>query len=441
LQAPDPLHPNPAFTHAPVAPAQPAHPAAPATPTAPVPPLATASAHVDLGKIVLPKKPGTPSLDSAQRVNAGVLFEQERTAALHVPEKPAAPETQPQAPKAEQPLVKPLQTYQSDIESLVGEKQVSVVSIAAAEAERRGMQAVSEQAVRQEGRPWLVKTLVIATSIVFLAAAGGTGYYIYMRLQPVPLAQQAPAPFITVDDTQTVVLQPDEARSAIMSALMNAKNGVSLSLGLMARLQIAKPGPLNDGTVREMGAPEFLQALAPSIPPQLVRTLEPQMLLGVHSFGDNEAFMILKADSYDTAYSGMLAWEETLYNDLMPLFKRVPPVRSLPPAAATNPAPIPATTTAAGAGTAATGAPATSTPAATTTAPAASAPQFLQGNFLDQIVENRDTRAMLNPEGDILMLWTFLDRTTIVIATNESTLREIISRLSQASLISLPAGQ
>ena len=48
---------------------------------------------------------------------------------------------------------------------------------------------------------------------------------------------------------------------------------------------------------------------------------------------------------------------------------------------------------------------------------------------------------MLNPEGDILMLWTFLDRTTIVIATNESTLREIISRLSQASLISLPAGQ
>ena len=435
LQAPDPLHPNPAFTHAP---AQPAHPAAPAQPTAPVPPPATASAHVDLGKVILPKKPGTPSLDSAQRVNAGVLFEQERTAALPVPEKPAAAEAR--TPRAEQPLVKPLQTYQGDIESLVGEKQVSVVSIAAAEAERRGMQTVSEQAVRQERRPWLMKTLVIATGIVFLAAAGGTGYYIYMRLQPVPLAQQAPAPFITVDDTQTVVLEPDEARSAIMSALTGAKNGVSLSLGLMARIQIAKPGPLNDGTVREMSAPEFLQALAPSIPPQLVRTLEPQMLLGVHSFGENEAFMILKADSYDTAYSGMLAWEESMYNDLMPLFKRVPPVRSLPPAAP-NPAPIPPITSAPNPGTAATGSPATSTPAATTTAPAASAPQFLQGNFLDQIVENRDARVMLNPEGDILMLWTFLDRTTIVIATNESTLREIISRLSQASLISLPAGQ
>ena len=60
-----------------------------------------------------------------------------------------------------------------------------------------------------------------------------------MRMQPVPLADQAPAPFITVDDTETVILSPGESRSEIMSALMEAKTGVSISLGLVARIQVA----------------------------------------------------------------------------------------------------------------------------------------------------------------------------------------------------------
>ena len=65
----------------------------------------------------------------------------------------------------------------------------------------------------------------------------------------------------------------------------------------------------------------------------------------------------------------------------------------------------------------------------------------MQGNFLDQIVENHDARVALNAQSDILLLWTFLDRSTIVITTNDATLREVISRLSQASILSLPAGQ
>lgn len=441
-QTPDPLNPNPtpnpvpapvpASVPAPAMPPAPAPTPAPVAPAQPPVPLprgpATAASHVDLSKIILPKKPGTPSLDSAQRVNAGVLFEQERTAVLPEPEKPAAPAAQPQAPKQDQPLVRPLQTYQGDIESLVGEKQVSVVSIAAAEAERRGIQPLSpEEAANQDRSPWLRKTLIVMAGILLLAGAGGTGFYIYTRLQPVPLAEQAPAPFITVDDTKTVTLQPDEIRSEIMDALVAAKNGVSLSLGLVARIQIAKPGALKDGSLTEVSAPEFLQALAPSVPAQLVRTLEPQMLLGVHSYDENQAFMILKADSYETAYSGMLAWEESVYGDLKPLFVRTPAVHLRPVLQGTTDAPIGTTT-------ASSSIAATSTP---TTTPSAS-PQFFQGNFIDQIVENHDARVLLNRDGDILLLWTFLDRSTIVIATNEATLREIISRLSQASVLSLP---
>ncbi len=302
---------------------------------------------------------------------------------------------------------------------------MSVVSIAAAEAERRGKKPIEDQAPLnpEERRAWIRKTIIIATSIMLLAAAGGIGFYIYTRSQPVLLAEQMPAPFITVDETKTVLLQPADKRPAVMNALMAAKGGISLSLGLVGRLLIAKPGPLNDGTLLEVSAPEFLQTLAPEAPLQLVRTLEPQMLLGVHSFDENQAFMVLKADSYETAYAGLLAWEASMYRDLTPLFNRKPAVRAVPLAPM---APTTASTTSA---------------TATSSEAAPLAQQFSQGNFVDQIVENHDARVILSPEGDILLLWTFLDRSTIVITTNEATLREIISRISQASILSLPPAQ
>ncbi len=242
-------------------------------------------------------------------------------------------------------------------------------------------------------------------------------------MQPVPLAQQMPAPFAVVDDTKTVEMRDNESRAELMQALVDAKKDTLLSLGLVARLLVAKPSVAGDGTITEVGAPEFLQTLAPSIPPELVRTLEPRMLLGLHSFDENQAFIILKADSYDVAYRGMLAWEATMRGDLSPLFVRTPAVR----ARVETPAVV-ATTS--------------STTASTTPIveePVQPVPLFA-GNFIDQIVENHDARVILNREGDILLLWTFLDRSTIVVTTNTQTLRELISRISQASILTLPAG-
>src|ERR1700690_3100915 len=90
---------------------------------------------IDLDKILLPTKE-VHGPDSAQRVNAGALLEQEQNATM-VPTQPAAAPVAP-TPKKEESLVQPLETYKSDIEHLVQDKNVSVLSIAAAEAERRG---------------------------------------------------------------------------------------------------------------------------------------------------------------------------------------------------------------------------------------------------------------------------------------------------------------
>ncbi len=452
---PAPLPPPPAPPPAPAA----VSPVANTTSAFAPAPHQTGAGHVDFDKLVLPKKQGAPSVDSAQRINAGLLFEQERAAGAEglvtvggLPSDGAAtsgdlpagkspyPEgTSPSAPapKQEQPLVKPLQTYQSDVESLVQTQNVSVVGIAAAEADKRAekpLEPTLPPGYASKGHRGLWLSLA---AIVLLTLTVGGGAYIYVRLQPVPASVALPAPFILVDDTATIEVTGNDGRSAVMSKLTGARDSLGLSLGLVGRLQLVKKTALGDA-LQEVGAPEFLQLIAPRVPPELVRTLEPQMLIGVHNYAALEPFMILKADSFETAYSGMLAWESTMQADLYPLFSRVPPVHAKPKAAA--PVATQAATSTASS-TSPLGAQASTTSGTASSTPALRAPRFSQGNFIDQIVGNRDARAVLNEDGDILLLWTMLDRSTIVITTNESTLREVISRLSQASVISLPAGQ
>jgi hypothetical protein len=120
----------------------------------------------------------------------------------------------------------------------------------------------------------------------------------------------------------------------------------------------------------------------------------------------------LRVDSYQQAYSGLLAWEPSMQQDLLPLFSRHPSPH-LPPA-----------------DTQASSTAATSTPTTT--------PEFLQTGFVDQVVENHDARVILNSTGDILLLWTFLDRNTVVITTNDATLREIIRRSNTPPVVPQP---
>jgi hypothetical protein len=124
----------------------------------------------------------------------------------------------------------------------------------------------------------------------------------------------------------------------------------------------------------------FLNALVPNIPQKLLRTIQQESALGVHSQSGNQAFLVLRVDSYEQAFSGMLEWENTLGSDLVPLFNT----------------------------------------------------QSLQTGFIDKIIENHDARVLEDQSGTIVLLWTFLDRNTLVITTNNATLHEIISRVQNA---------
>ncbi len=361
--------------------------------------------EIDISKILLPKKETGPNPESAQRVNAGALLAQEENATLLPPVAPVAPAapTTPAAPVPEESSVRPLQTYKGDVEKIVHDGPgVSVVSIAAAEADRRSKQPLSTATPAETKARYYSWFMIAGGALLVFLAAAAIGFVI-LRPTSVSIPEQPQAPFLFIDESMLVPVDAGTpSRNNIMKSLQAARVGVKLPLGLIEWIYVAEPGTATTSP-RQLGIQELLGVLAPQMPPDMLRTLENQYLLGIHSFDENQPFLLLQIDSYEIAYAGMLQWERTLENDLSPLFDRTP------------------------------------SPRANTEAPSASSTtQFLPTNFIDKVVENRDVRLIQNEKGDILLLWTFLGRNTLLITTNEYTLREVLSRLKAAPVIPIP---
>jgi hypothetical protein len=385
------------------------------------PPAQSGAGHIDMGSILLPKKevPGhTP--DSAQRINAGALLDQELTAGAlgtdtaqaKVEEKAAEakPALAPATPVAEETLVKPLETFQRDIESVVQHDNVSVLTIATAEAERRSATGEEEPETKKEKtRSFLWNALMVTGGLIFLVAASGALAYLVTRSTSVPLAVTVnpSTPFISVDAAKEITVTADESRQNIMASLDAARQATSLSLGLMSQLVVTESSSTDSNApATVLSAQDFFTLIAPNIPATLARTLQPDYLLGVHVYNGNQAFIIANVYSYEEAYSGMLAWEPFLQQDLAPLFLFSPTPRIPEQGIATT--------------------------------SVDSTQQFTKTGFVDKIVENHDARVLQTQFGDIYLLWTFLDRNTLVITTNDATLREIISRLKEAPITPIP---
>lgn len=358
---------------------------------------------INLDDILLPKKEErTPA--SAERINAGVLLDAEQSAELPKAEPPAPV---PVPPKPQGPVdettIAPLETYQQDMESVISRQNISAVSIAAAEAERAS-RASTEPAAQKPARDWkLLATLgAVAGGVVLVIVAVGFLAYVLTRPAPsVTVGQGGSAPFMNVDDTQALVVAPEQLnRDTLIQNLESLKENTALSLGLISRMYVI----LASTTVEKgnlpppISAQTLLSTLAPNVGDSLLRTLDPNYyLLGVHVFDGNQEFLVLKVDSYEQAFSGMLDWERTMATELSPLFTRMPRPLTQEELSLVS----------------------TSTPAAA-----------IPTSFRDKVVANHDARVMLSDQGDILLLWAFIDRNTLVITTNEGTLSEIISRRS-----------
>lgn len=149
-------------------------------------------------------------------------------------------------------------------------------------------------------------------------------------------------------------------------------------------------------TTESIKSADFFAKLSWRIPNKLTRMLEDDYAYGVHSFDGNAPFMVFKVSSYEQAFSGMLDWEKNIVSDLSISF-------DIPE---NTPIEVPSEST--------------STP-----------PTFVivKDVFVDKVVKNKDTRMVIR-NGVPILLYSFSDRKTLIITTNENTFKEIMAHLS-----------
>ncbi len=315
------------------------------------------------------------SEDLLAKAPAGDTAVPEAAAAPSAVETPAAPI--PSA--ADAPHFAPIRTFSSDMAEAIRSKGGSVVRIAIAEEEKR-RRAYEENSIRSKKN-----IALIAASIVLVVAALGIAWYSYSRRVAPPenvlAPQTAPASIIPTEDWAVLDVTGMQVTDVLAKvhavvAMPNIEPGAAKNLVLAE----AAPG----GQKQAIPVARFLTALGAHAPAELVRALKQDFMLGVYRYQDGSLFLIIHGSAHDFLLSGMLAWERDLFPDLAPLFG-------------------------------------IETSGYTKT-------ELENMPFADTIVQNRDARAVMGADGRPLLFYSFIDQSTIVIASDPRAFFEVVRR-------------
>ncbi|MDB5253979.1 MAG: protein of unknown function with transrane region [Parcubacteria group bacterium] len=299
--------------------------------------------------------------------------------------QPTTPE--PIVPPATQPSpLKQIRTYQGDIAEALKNQQESVVSIQRKEQARTARATEVAPDETPEEHSSRMKAIGMFFGIIILLIAGGAGgwfaYTQYKVKTALPVVDIAPNAFISPNETETVQ-GLSLNRDALIEKLSDSRR-VETKTGSIKHFDI-KTGTADNTAL--LPTETFLSLINSSAPKSLVRAFNPLFMLGTLG-GQPSAhtFLIIKLDSYDNAYPGMLAWEATMKEDLLPLF-------------------------------------------ATTTDIALAEP-----TFKDLTLQNKNVRVLRNASSTSLLLYTFFNNSVVVITDTEDTLKALLSRLSSQQL-------
>lgn len=297
-----------------------------------------------------------------------------------------APTTPPEKPVDQKvgPSLKQIRTYQGDIASALKNQNESLVSIQRSEVEKRGGPPAPEPAGRDRARQRALFMILGTLILVVLALTGGwLSYKEIIKNNTPPTQSVLPNRFLPASiETNLNITALDRGTLIDIIATESSKDTSQSDITHIV---------LRDGDGEEaplVNTAEFLNTIEAGAPSSLVRALNPLFMLGVLGGSPQSTFLIMRIESFENTFAGMLAWEATLARDLGPIFYTAPRLRNL----GTEPI------------------------------------------FTDVISRNKDVRVLYDTEGEVVLLYSFLDNEVLVITDNIETLRTLITRLTTEKL-------
>lgn len=279
-------------------------------------------------------------------------------------------------------------TLRDDLQHVVRDQHMSLVQAATLEQEKKRFRENSSVQETEQRPPRRPRRTGVYIAVLALFVLGGSALAaVYYTSQTPEKADALPETDVILFAEQTrAIMLEDVEPFQIKHVLGETRTQSTLSLGAIMRV-IPSTSSDSAAAPRPATAQEFFSAIGASVPEQLLRSLDQSFFFGIHTIHENVPVLVLKITSYERAFAGMLAWENIITSDLSPPFTMIPRTRM------------------------------TET-------------DIEQVLFEDIVIRNYDVRALTDTNGDVLFLYTFPNRSTLIIAESPYTLVEVLSRLS-----------
>ncbi len=364
--------------------------------------------------------------------------ENKTTAAQNTSVPPTSQNQTPQATQESQPSsLKQIRTYQGDIAQAIQGQNESIYSIRQAEKAREA--AVENKNPEQEqSSPNRLKAIALLVGSFILVGAGVVGgWYSYVQF-----IKKTALPNIEVPANRLVIASKvvdfdssELSRSSLIKAVMEESSKADLAEGEILHINISEKivdEETGETSVEPASSQKLMEILGSRAPGNLVRAFNPIFMLGaiekpakkveaadifststpsvasstsevssttasstgtttpvvLPEVADESIFLIIKLDSFENAFAGMLEWEKNIAEDIGPLFATREILAQIP------------------AGTA----------------------------FSDITERNKDSRVIKTEDGQTALLYSFFNDDTLIITDNLETLHVIIDRLTNKLL-------
>jgi len=335
--------------------------------------------HRDTIKVPVAKKtiPGDPLF-------AAKVLEQQKTPVIRS-DQPTTPtvERKPLTPGAQKAPV--VRTYKSDVAAALKKGKTSMTDLVMAEQKKRGVQTEGKAKSKKNISVIILSIVLIIAGASALAWVGGYKF----RLQTTPSGGTSiNIPSLIFTEVKGEINITEMADEAVREAIQNEIISTNIRLDSIKNVFFTEDAIIQtqEGMQEYKSVVEtspFFEAADISLPGRLDRSLDDEFMFGIHMFNGNQPFVILKTSYFENAFSGMLEWEPTMAEDILPIFAYT----------------------------------------GTTT--------IYKTPFQDEVIKNRDLRVLKNGAGKNELLYMFLDKETAIITTNLSTLDEVILRINK----------